>query len=473
MKILIAASEIAPFAEGTLGADVAALAGSLSELGHEVDCVVPLSRRARETSGAKRTRIKFDIPLGQATHASEIWEDRAPGGGRVFFVRRDEFFDRSGLYGNESGDYQDNAARFVFFAKATVELARRMDPSPDVVHAHGWHAGLVPVFLRASNASPRTVLTPHGLSFQGNFWSSDFGLTNLPGNYFSARGVEFYGSMNFLKGGILFSDGIVLPGERFAAAAKTSSHGCGLENVLREQTNKIWGIPSAADLDGWDPATDPSLPAPFSASAPSGRSRNRRSLANTIGWNEADSSGVVFTEAAETSALLEHGLERMLQRGLRLIVLGPSSPPVRRACELAARTHAKNFCYKETFTEGDARQALAGTDLFIIPGPASPTSPWLLRALRYGCAPLALQCEGLTQTARQFHSGGGNAFLFWKPSVEALSDATRAAMDCLAQGKCEALAAANMQLDFSPAAAAAEHLALYSSITGLPLAHAA
>ncbi len=166
---------------------------------------------------------------------------RAPNGVQVFFVERDEFFDRSGLYGTAEGDYQDNSARFIFFSKCVIELAKRMEPAPEIIHAHNWQAALVPVFVADQRLSARTVLSAHTLAFQGNFWSYDFGLTNLSGGYFSPQGLEYYGSMNLLKAGILFAHSVVLPGPRFVSEAQTRSHGCGLDPVLARTRRQARG----------------------------------------------------------------------------------------------------------------------------------------------------------------------------------------------------------------------------------------
>ena len=123
-----------------------------------------------------------------------------------------------------------------------------MDPAPQILHANGWQTALLPVFVSQRRLPFRTVLTPHTLAYQGNFWSYDFGLTNLPGDYFSAHGVEYFGSMNCLKGGILFADAVVLPGGSYVHGAQTPEHGYGLENVLREHQHKLYGIAFQARL---------------------------------------------------------------------------------------------------------------------------------------------------------------------------------------------------------------------------------
>ena len=252
MKILMAASEMAPLARtGEFADEMLALAAHLREAGHEVSVAMPYYRCVREDKqvNAKRTKIKFSVPVGPAKLPAEIFEAMAPGGVRVFLVARDEFFDRTGLYGAGDRDYQDNSARFIFFTKCALELAKKT--GPDVVHVHGWQTALLPVFAKDQRLPVATVLTPHSLEFQGNFWSYDFALTNLPGEYFSARGLEFYGSMNCLKAGILFADAVVLPGRRHVAEMQTPEFGCGLEAVLREQNYKLEGIPDGLKESAW------------------------------------------------------------------------------------------------------------------------------------------------------------------------------------------------------------------------------
>ncbi len=153
---------------------------------------------------------------------------------QVFFVRRDEYFDRSEIYGADGKAYEDNAERFIFFSKAVVELARRVIPAPDIVHVHDWQTALVPVFVRQRQLPFKTVLTIHNIAYQGSFWGVDFGLTNLPGSYFGATGIEFYGRVNFLKGGILYADAVTTVSERYARDIQTPEFGAGLDAVMRE-----------------------------------------------------------------------------------------------------------------------------------------------------------------------------------------------------------------------------------------------
>src|SRR5208283_4159851 len=166
-------------------------------------------------------------------------------GVRVLFVRRDEFFDRSELYHTGVRDYEDNAERFLFFSKAVVELIGYTRFRPDVVHCHDWQAAFVPVLMRQRQqqdpplASPpvegidvKTVLTIHNIAYQGMFWSRDFPLTNLPGEFFTPDTLEFYGQMNLLKGGIVFADSITTVSPTYAEEIQTTEGGFGLDTTI-------------------------------------------------------------------------------------------------------------------------------------------------------------------------------------------------------------------------------------------------
>jgi len=469
MKILMTASEMAPLAaSGSLGTGVAVLARSLRALGHEVSVVLPLHRSARETATLKKTKVKFSVTVGNAKYATEIFETTAPDGTQVFLVARDEFFDRSGLYGNESGDYQDNSTRFVFFTKCALELARRMDPAPEVIHSHGWQTALAGVFVREGQLPFRTVFTPHGLEYQGNFWSYDFALTNLPGEYFSARGLEFFGSLNLLKSGILFSDVVVLPGERFVAAAQTPAHGCGLEVVLRENAAKLLGIPDGQELEGWDPALDPALASPFSLRKIKNRAANASKLAEVFSWDPgAIATFVVFADASDGLDLVFDALDRLLPGGVRVALLGKPGKANRRAAEIAARKHRGHFSWIEEFSEDQARLALGGADFLLVPGAANPLSSWLMRALVYGLIPVAFQTQGLFQLVTERRQDSGNGFYFAEASADALVDACRKALAGTAKpADREAIVCACMEADFSPKASAKAHESLYLRLVG-------
>ena len=458
MKILMAASEMAPFARtGAFADEMLALASHLVGPDNEVTVVLPYYRCIREEKShkAKRTKIKFSVPVGPAKLPAEIYEASAPGGARVLFVSRDEFFDRSGLYGADDRDYQDNSARFIFFTKCVVELVRRL--SPDVVHVHGWQTALLPVFVKDQRLPAATVLTPHSLEYQGNFWSYDFALTNLPGEYFSARGLEFFGSMNCLKAGILFADAVVLPSRRYVAEMQTPEFGCGLESVLREQSWKLEGIPDGLKESDW-----PVFP-------PEEKSSARKELLSSVGLNP---DGRVFlcdssaTRGAGMAILLEV-LDRLPAEDVRVLLLGPVDADVRTALGIAVRRHAGRFSNITSVDAGLFHLALSGSDFLLLPGPVEPGGELLMLALRNGLVPVAAYCPGLRQFVQDFDpvTGSGNGFVFYRNTVSALGDAIGRAAGA---GDIPALSLAARSADYSWAASAKQHEALYRRILTQP-----
>lgn len=463
MKILMAASEMAPFARtGEFADEMLALATHLGETGNEVTIVLPYYRCIREEKAhrAKRTKIKFSVPVGPAKLPAEIYEAGAPGGVRVLFVARDEYFDRSGLYCADERDYQDNSARFIFFTKCVVELARRL--SPDVVHVHGWQTALLPVFVRDQRLPVATVLTPHSLEYQGNFWSYDFALTNLSGEYFSARGLEFYGSMNCLKAGILFADSVVLPSRRYVAEMQTPEFGCGLENVLREQSWKLEGIPDGLKESDW-----PVFP-------PEEKSRARTDLLTGAGLNPG---GRVFlcdssaTRGAGVDILLEV-LDRLPAEDVRVLLLGPVEDSARAALGIALRRHAGRFANITGVDAGLFHLALSGSDFLLLPGPVEPGGELLMLALRNGLVPIAAHCRGLRQFVQDHDpvTGTGNGFVFYRSTVGALGDAIGRAARA---GDISALSQAARSADYSWAASAKQHEMLYRRLSAQQPGHAA
>src|SRR6202047_367063 len=245
MKVLMISAEGPPMLHAGALIDVSdALPRELRARGHEVAVALPFYREIRENPTFKEedTGVTVDIRVGEKTYIAEYLQSHTASGVQLFLIRCDEFFDRDGIYGEHGVPYEDNAARFIFFSKAAVELARRLTPTPQVLHVHDWPAALVPVYVRAHRLPFATVLTIHHLAEQGSFWGLDFRLTNLHERFFTLRGVEFFGKLNFLKGGILFADRVTTVSERFRRETQTPECGCGLDAVLREHSHKLTAI---------------------------------------------------------------------------------------------------------------------------------------------------------------------------------------------------------------------------------------
>src|ERR1700693_2676722 len=266
MRILMITAEGPPLVRAGALVDVMdALPRELRARGHEVSVTLPYYREIRENTAFKEedTGVTVDVRVGDKIYIAEYLEGRSASGVQLFFIRCDDFFDRTELYGEHGKPYEDNAARFIFFCKAALELARRLTPQLQILHVHDWAAALVPVFVHAQGLPFKTVLTIHHVADQGSFWGLDFRLTNLPERFFTLHGVEFFGRLNFLKSGILYADRITTVSEHYGHEIQTLSGGCGLDGVLRENAHRLSAILDGADYTHWNPASDRLIPARY------------------------------------------------------------------------------------------------------------------------------------------------------------------------------------------------------------------
>jgi starch synthase len=441
MRIVFAASELSPFAHtGGLGDALEGLPATLAARGHEVSVCLPCYRGLREDPAleVRSTGVHIAVQIRDQRLSAEILECTTPEGVQVFLIRRDEYFDREALYGTDGRAYDDNAERFIFFSKAVVELARRFSPPPEIVHVHDWQTALIPVLIKERRLPFRSVLTIHNLAYQGNFWAPDFGLLNLPGDYFTGRGVEFYGEVNLLKGGILFADRVTTVSERYALEIQTPEFGAGLDAVVREHLHKLRGILNGADYRVWNPATDRLIPQTYQPTALEGKTACRDALLAKLELDPSPTGPVVamVTRLAPQKGidLLLPLLDRLLSHDVRLIILGDGDSGFERELAIASRRHAGRFAYHQGRELALSHLVYAGADLFLIPSHYEPCGMNAMYALKYGAIPVARVVGGLYETLQDDDptTGTGNAVLFHDDSAAAFWDAIVRAMQLFA-----------------------------------------
>jgi starch synthase len=438
MRILMISAEAPPLQRpGALVDVLDALAHELRERDHEVSVVLPFYREIRENPEveANDTGVTVDVRVGDKNYVAEYLEGRTASGVQLFFIRCDEFFDRPEIYAEHGVPYEDNAARFIFFNKGALELARRLTPVPQILHAHDWAAGLLPVYVRAHNLPFSTVLTIHRIAEQGSFWGIDFALTNLPQRYFSPRGVEFFGRLNFLKAGILFADRITTVSEHHKREILSPEFGYGLDSVLRENAHKLSGILHGADYGPWGPEADPSLPAHFNAEKLWGKTICRDALLADLQLAPAP-RGPVF--GMVTRLVAEKGFEiltplfdRLLSDDVRLIILGEGEPAFETQLAIASRRYPTRFAYRRHYDERLAHLIEAGADVTLIPSRFEPGGLMAMYSLKYGALPVAHATGGIQEIVEDYDPslGRGYGFLCYQYSAEAFWDSIKRARE--------------------------------------------
>jgi starch synthase len=472
MNILFAASEMSPYAKtGGLGDVLAALPAALRKRGHSVSVVLPLYRgMAEKVPGIQATDLYIDLPLGREQLRARVWEGVADSGVRLYFIQRDEFYDRSHLYGTQTGDYADNAARFIYFNKAVVELARYIRPTPQILHLHDWQTGLVPAIVRSRQYKLKTVFTIHNLAFQGSFWAFDFDLSNLPGEYFSPPGVEFYGRLNLLKGALLLANQLTTVSPRYAEEIQTHAYGCSLEGVLKECRHKLTGILNGVDYNVWDPHTDPHLPSHYTASSPKGKAQCKKALLEEFNLplgNEPVFGIVSRLTTQKGFDLIQQTLEdSLLKTGAKFVLLGSGDPFFESFFTGLAAKYPRQVGVKIGFDEPLAHRIEAGSDFFLMPSQFEPCGLNQLYSLRYGTPPIVHETGGLSDSVDDYdeNTGKGTGFKFGWYEAGGLRQAIQRALKVYAQPKALANLRHNgMQQEFSWDISAAAYEKVYAN----------
>ena len=452
-----------------------ALPSALRAHGHEVSVVLPFYREIKENRAFRKkdTGITVDVQVGDKIHVARYFEGRSAAGVQLFLIRSDDFFDRAGIYGERGKPYEDNAARFIFFCKAVVELARRLTPQLQVLHVHDWAASLVPVFVRASGLPFKTVLTIHHVADQGSFWGLDFALTNLPERFFTLTGVEFFGRLNFLKGGILYADRINTVSEHHRREILTPAGGFGLDAVLRENARRLSAILHGADYSRWNPASDSFLPARYDAKRLRGKQICRETLLKEMKLAPA-AAGPVFgmvTRVVEEKGfeILVPLLDRLLWDDVRLIILGEGDPAYETALAVAARKFPTKFAYQKNYDEKLAHLIEAGMDISFIPSRFESAGLSAMYNLKYGCLPVARVTGGIQEIIEDYDptTDRGYGFLCYEYSSEAFWDAIKRARQIFRNRQLwTRLMKRAMAQNFSWEAAAQRYVDLYSELLG-------
>lgn len=468
-----------PYAKtGGLGDVVGALSSALQERGHEVTCCLPYYRSVRKMApAAKPIGLALSIPLGSRTVTGDVLEWTQPDGVRVLFIRRDEFFDRSELYGTSVRDYEDNAERFLFFSKAVAQLIGYTRFRPDVVHCHDWQAAFLPVQLRHRTQAgtlappvPKTILTIHNIAFQGMFWSLDFPLTNLPGEFFTPDTLEFYGQMNLLKGGIVFADVITTVSPTYAKEIQTEEGGFGLDTVIETRAAELHGIVNGVDYSQWNPETDPHLRRRYSPGDLAGKQACRTELLKKLRL-DASGTGPVAGFVSRLSAqkgveILAGALEELVELGLSLAILGKGDLAYEEMLTVAAKRFPGRVAVRIAHDEELAHQIQGGADMLLVPSHYEPCGLTQLYALKYGTIPVVRATGGLNDTVAAYNArtGRGTGFKFAPYTSAALVEAVRQAILLHKQPKkWQKLMSQAMAGDFSWHASALEYEKLYGA----------
>jgi len=390
----------------------------------------------------------------------------------------EELFAREGVYGSPDAEYPDNPRRFALLSRAVCERARRAAAPPDVLHAHDWHAALVPLFARftaGGRKRPRTVLTIHNVGYQGKFDAAALAWLSPPdrarGEIAAPDGIEDHGGVNFLKAGLTCADRLTTVSPRHAREILTPAFGFGLDGLLRRREGVLTGILNGADYEIWNPARDERLPKTYGPKTLEWKEEAKRALLGRLGI-AADGRpvvGVVGRLARQKGIdVLAAAAPALLSEGAGLAILGAGDPDIVASLQDLKERHPDRIAMRIGHDEDLAHLIVAGSDLLAVPSRYEPCGLVQMHALRYGTIPVVHGTGGLADTVRDESEtpGRGTGFVFEPLTPDSLAGAMRRALALRLSDRSawRALQRRAMAEDFSWVKAAGGYADLYRNL---------
>jgi starch synthase len=449
LNLLVVSSEAVPYAKTGGLADVAgALPLELAKLGHDVILLLPHYRCLSESGRAFRSVGRIQVPTPQGLVDTLIEEDIMSVSAddcrmRVWTIRNDAFFDRPGLYQDRGIDYPDNLDRFSFFCRATIEVMAHLQTAYHwnihILHLHDWQTALCAVYLKTVDRDRRqvqgmrTVLTLHNVGYQGLFPGEQFEKTGLPPSLFTPEGLEYYGMVNLLKGGIVFADYVTTVSPTYAREILTPEFGFGLEGVLRNRADYLLGVLNGIDIDRWNPETDSYLPAQYSVVDRSGKLRCKQALQREFDLPESSAPllGVIARLTSQKGLdLVAAIIPQLMAMDLQLVMLGTGEPELEAKFQALQARFPLRMGLRIGFDEGLAHRIEGGADIFLMPSRYEPCGLSQLYSLRYGTVPIVRKTGGLADTVFPVtvQAGRANGFHVEEDTAEALLSVVRQAI---------------------------------------------
>jgi starch synthase len=479
MDIVFAASECVPFSKtGGLADVVGALPKALAEMGHTVSVYLPRYKQTRlKIDDAKVLVPSVTIPFDDQYRFCSVLDGGKHSAVQFYFIDYPAFFDRESLYGTPAGDYPDNAERFALYSRAVLEASKILGP-PNIFHCHDWQSALIPILLRTSYLSDpvfrnaATVFTIHNMGYQGIFPPDTLPLLMLPWDLFAIDKMEFWGKINFLKGALVFSDGITTVSRKYSQEIQTEEYGFGLDGVLRARSASVTGILNGVDYNEWSPETDKLIVRQYSPQDLDGKQECKRDLLSQFALENANPElpvvGIVSRFAAQKGFDLIADIAGDLARlPLILVVLGSGDKPYQNLLLKLHRQFPDKFAVKIAYDNTLAHKIEAGADMFLMPSRYEPSGLNQMYSLKYGTVPIVRATGGLDDSIEPWDeaTGEGTGFKFTAPTGAALLNSIEEALKTYKDKVAwQRLILNGMQKDFSWTTSARQYLRIYEQL---------
>ncbi|MFB3896315.1 MAG: glycogen synthase GlgA [bacterium] len=481
MKILFVAAECAPFAKvGGLADVIGSLPKALAKLGHEVKIVIPKYKKIDNQLYHLEQIRESELTIPWQTPALQknafILQGTLPHSSvEIYFIWNEHNFGRDEIYQVNGQDYPDNAERYAFFCQAALVLCKELQWTPDVIHCHDWQTGLLPAYLKIYQEDEhicrkiKTVFTIHNLAYQGLVPRERLNGLAMPDWTYTPKFIEFYGNINLMKSGLVFSDTLTTVSEQYSREIQTPEYGCGLDGVLIERKQDLFGIINGIDYEEWNSQHDPTLPASFSISDVSGKLANKKALLKEVGLpmkrKDTPVIGLISRLADQKGFdIIAEAAEELLELDLQFVILGTGEPKYHELFLSLQKMEPKKMAINLKFDARLAKLIYAGSDMFLMPSKFEPCGLGQMISLAYGTVPIVRKTGGLADTIIEYDAktNTGNGFIFENyTGQELLATVKRAIAAYQKKRVWKNLVENAMASDFSWNASAKKYEALY------------
>ncbi len=478
MKILFAASEVAPFIKTGGLADVAgSLPQALAKEGHEVKVILPLYEGINGDWRSQMTFVKyFNVTLSWRQVYCGIFSLEREGV-TYWFVDNEYYFKRWQMYG-----HFDDCERFAYFSRAIIETPGQLDWAPDIIHCNDWQTALVPVYLLEEKyripqlGSTKTVFTIHNIEYQGRYGDQVLeDVIGLDRSYFNEGMLAYHRDVNLMKGAIMASSFVTTVSPTYAQELRTPFYAHGLDGVINQQSGKLQGILNGIDTQLYDPAANPGLACNYTfKTLDKGKAACKQALQQAVGLQENPDVPIIACVSRLVGhkgfSLVTDALHEMMALNIQMVVLGTGDWQYEEAFRHAQSQYPGRFAAQLTYSAPLSTMIYAGADLFLMPSVSEPCGLSQMIAMRFGTIPVVRETGGLKDTVTPYNKfdGTGRGFTFSNISAGDMLWVLREAVDLYHNNKkaWRGLQKESMSADFSWTNSAKQYLDIYQRILG-------
>lgn len=479
MKILVAASEVVPFAKtGGLADVVGSLPKFFLALGHDTRVILPKYKIIDEKKLNLKKVTEVSVQIKNTEKIGSIYKAFLQDTKViVYFIDNDEYYNRDSLYidKNTNHDYEDNAERFIFFSRAILEFIKKIDWQPDCIHCNDWQTGLIPVYLKTIYKDDpfykpiATAFTIHNLAYQGIFPKDCLDVAGISFDLFTPDKLEFWGNVNFMKAGLVYSDVLNTVSERYSLEIQTADEfGRGLEGVLRYKRDSLYGIINGVDYDEWNPEKDEFIASKYDLSNIRKKMKNKSALVEENGLpfvKNVPLIGLISRlDDQKGFDILTEVIDEIMNLELQFVLLGTGDKKYHENFIKIKEKYQQKVGINLKFDNRVAHLIYAGSDYFLMPSKFEPCGLGQLISFRYGTIPIVRATGGLYDTVEDFDvlTSKGTGIVFTEYSGRALLGSIRRALDIYNNKKAYAKLIINAMIqDFSWENSARKYITLF------------